>query len=156
MLFRSATAAGNKFVDFTVEGDSVQKLSDYVGRGRYTLVDFWASWCGPCRREMPVIKELYDEFNSKGLDVVGVAVWDEPEDSKKAMEQLELPWPQILNAKSVPTDLYGSSKRCLMPRSVGASGKEAIPPDSKVTPFISIYASLPSQSLTLKSIRELP
>ena len=50
---------------------------------------------------MPVIKELYDEFNSKGLDVVGVAVWDEPEDSKKAMEQLELPWPQILNAKSV-------------------------------------------------------
>ena len=40
---------------------------------------------------MPVIKELYDEFNSKGLDVVGVAVWDEPEDSKKAMEQLELP-----------------------------------------------------------------
>ena len=58
---------------------------------------------------MPVIKELYDEFNSKGLDVVGVAVWDEPEDSKKAMEQLELPWPQILNAKSVPTDLYGIS-----------------------------------------------
>ncbi len=105
----AATAAGNKFVDFTIEGDSVQKLSDYVGRGRYTLVDFWASWCGPCRREMPVIKELYDEFNSKGLDVVGVAVWDEPEDSKKAMEQLELPWPQILNAKTVPTDLYGIS-----------------------------------------------
>ena len=58
---------------------------------------------------MPVIKELYDEFKSKGLQVVGVAVWDEPEDSKKAVEQLELPWPQILNAQTVPTDIYGIS-----------------------------------------------
>ena len=105
----AATAAGNRYVDFTIEGDSAQSLSDYVGNGKYTLVDFWASWCGPCRREMPVIKELYEEFGSKGLQVLGVAVWDEKDASVKAIEQLELPWPQILNAQTVPTDIYGIS-----------------------------------------------
>ena len=105
----AATAAGNRYVDFTIEGDSAQSLSDYVGNGKYTLVDFWASWCGPCRREMPVIKELYEEFGSKGLQVLGVAVWDEKDASVKAIKQLELPWPQILNAQTVPTDIYGIS-----------------------------------------------
>ncbi len=58
---------------------------------------------------MPVIKELYEEFGSKGLQVLGVAVWDEKDASVKAIEQLELPWPQILNAQTVPTDIYGIS-----------------------------------------------
>lgn len=104
------TAPGKLFVDFTIENDSVQqKLSDYVGKGRYVLVDFWASWCGPCRREMKNIKDLYQKYHADGLDVLGVAVWDEPENSKTAMEQLELPWPQILNAQTIPTDIYGIS-----------------------------------------------
>lgn len=105
----AATAPGNRYVDFSIKGDSVVKLSDYVKPGCYTLVDFWASWCGPCRREMPVIKELYEKYNSRGLNVVGVAVWDKPADSEKAISQLELPWQQILDAQTVPTDLYGIS-----------------------------------------------
>ena len=71
------------------------------------LLDFWASWCGPCRRETAVIKDLLKEYGPKGLDVVGVAVWDEPDNTRKAIEELALPWPQILNAQSVPTELYG-------------------------------------------------
>ena len=75
--------------------------------GHYTLVDFWASWCGPCRREIPVIKELLNEYGPKGLDVVGVAVWDQVPETKKAMDELGITWPVIMDAKTIPTDMYG-------------------------------------------------
>lgn len=106
---KAKTAEGKKFTDFTVPGKNGAnvKLSDYVGKGKFTLVDFWASWCGPCIRETAVIKEILKEYGPKGLDVVGVAVWDEPENTQKAIEQHKLPWPVIFNAQKIPTDLYG-------------------------------------------------
>lgn len=105
------TAEGKKFVDFAITADdgSVQRLSDYVGKGKYVLVDFWASWCGPCIRETAVIKEILNEYGPKGLEVLGVAVWDEPANTLAAIKRHELPWPQILNAQTIPTDLYGIS-----------------------------------------------
>lgn len=107
---KEKTQPGNKFLDFTIKNDSVsQSLSDYVGKGRYTLVDFWASWCGPCIRETKVLKQIREEFKDKNLDILGVAVWDEPEATAKAIERHQLPWPQIINAQSIPTDLYGIS-----------------------------------------------
>jgi len=113
---KAATQPGNKFVDFTIENDSTkQSLSDYAGKGKPVLVDFWASWCGPCIRETKVIKELLEEYGPQGLEVLGVAVWDEPENTLRAIEQHQLPWPQILNAQTVPTDLYGiSGIPCIM------------------------------------------
>jgi len=103
------TAEGAMFTDFTIEQPDGSKvsLSDYVGKGKYVLVDFWASWCGPCRAEIPNIKELYDRFHSKGLDVLGVAVWDKVEDTQKAINEQGIVWPQIINAQQIPTDLYG-------------------------------------------------
>lgn len=103
------TTEGKMFTDFTVTGDDgkEQRLSDYVGKGDYVLADFWASWCGPCRMELPNIKKIYDKYNGKGLTVIGIAVWDKPEDTRKAIEEEQIPWPQILNAGHVPTDIYG-------------------------------------------------
>ena len=97
------------FTDFTVtdENGVERKLSDYVGKGDYVLADFWASWCGPCRAEIPHIKKVYDKYNGKGLTVLGIAVWDKPEDTQKAIDELQIKWPQITNAGSVPTDIYG-------------------------------------------------
>ena len=107
---KARTQPGNKFVDFEIANDStVQRLSDYVGKGKYVLVDFWATWCGPCIRETKVIKEILQEYGPKGLQVLGVAVWDEPQNTLDAIEKHQLPWPQILNAQTVPTDLYGIS-----------------------------------------------
>lgn len=105
---REKTQPGNKFVDFEVTYDGkTSRLSDYVGKGHYVLVDFWASWCGPCIRQTKVLKELYNEYKDKGLEVLGVAVWDEPENTKAAIKQHELPWECILDAQTIPTDLYG-------------------------------------------------
>ena len=110
---KSKTAVGQKFVDFEVVQDpsnpdgSKVKLSDYAGKGKYLLVDFWASWCGPCRREIPNLKAVYEKYHGPEFDILGVAVWDKPADSKTAAKELEMPWNLILNAQKVPTDIYG-------------------------------------------------
>lgn len=102
------TGVGKKYKDFEVSyNGETTKLSDYIKPDHYTLVDFWASWCGPCRREIPVIKEIQKEWGPKGLDVVGVAVWDEPQNTEKAIEDLGIDWPVIINAQTIPTDMYG-------------------------------------------------
>ena len=110
LIKKEETSVGKKYKDFaiTYEGKT-EKLSEYVGNNHYTLVDFWASWCGPCIRETKTLKELYKKYNGKGLKVLGVAVWDEPENTKKAIEKHELPWHSIINAQTIPTDLYGIS-----------------------------------------------
>ena len=101
---KKATAEGEKFTDFQI-GDV--KFSDYVGKGKFILVDFWASWCGPCKAEVPNIKAVYEKYAGKDFDVLGVAVWDKPADTEKAIKDLGLPWNQIIDAQQVPTDIYG-------------------------------------------------
>ena len=99
---------GDKFADFAVEYEGkTTRLSDYVGRGQYVLVDFWASWCGPCRGEIPNLIAAYNKYKDKGLIVLGVAVVDKPEATKKAIEEDKIPYPQILNSQKIGTDVYG-------------------------------------------------
>ena len=104
-----STQEGAMFTDFeAVQPDgSVAKLSDYVGKGKYILVDFWASWCGPCKREIPYIKAAWNKYKGDKFDVLSVAVWDKPEDTAKAAEEHGVVWNQIVNAQKTPTEIYG-------------------------------------------------
>ena len=107
-----STREGRMFVDFTgqsVDGTS-SKLSDYVGKGKFVLVDFWASWCGPCKREIPNLLDLYSRFNGENFTVLGVNVWDAESRFKAALESEGITYPQIFvprDNEDDATELYG-------------------------------------------------
>ena len=95
------TTDGQKFADFemkTPEGNNV-KLSDFVSKNKYTLVDFWASWCGPCRQEMPNVVEAYKIYKPKGFEIVGVSLDRDEESWKKGIAELNITWPQMSDVK---------------------------------------------------------
>ena len=119
---RKATAEGAMFQDFIVEhvygyDRSVDpqplkkevKFSDYVGKGTYVLVDFWSPWCGPCKREIPNIKAVYEQYKDKGLEVLSLAVWERKPQSHtmEVAGELGMDWLHINNCGNVPTDIYG-------------------------------------------------
>lgn len=104
---RKETDPGRQMVDFSVNyKGKTQKLSDYVGKGKYVLVDFWASWCQPCKREIEFIKQAKSQHSPDSITFLGIASWDRVEDTKKAMQQFGIDWPQIYNSNKIATDAY--------------------------------------------------
>jgi len=99
---------GQPFIDFalqTKEGEKVT-LSDKIAQNKLTLVDFWASWCGPCRNENPVVKAAYEQYHALGFDVVGVSVDQEEDAWLEAVEEDQLPWTQVRDTEHKVSEDY--------------------------------------------------
>lgn len=110
LFHKEATQAGKMFTDFNgknIDGTAT-KLSDHVGKGKYVLADFWASWCAPCRREIPNLIELQKKFGGNKFTVLGINVWDKDAEFKKAIEEEKMNYPQLYASDdNTATELYG-------------------------------------------------
>ena len=90
-----------KYTDFalpTLDGKRVL-LSEVVAKNKITMVDFWASWCGPCRMEMPNVVKAYKDFHDKGLEIVGVSHDERKEDWAEAVKEMGMTWIQASDLK---------------------------------------------------------
>ena len=99
---------GQPFIDFTLQtNDNTEVvLSEIIPQNKLTLVDFWASWCGPCRHENPVVKAAYEQFHELGFDVVGVSVDQDEAAWLKAVEEDGLPWTQVRDSENKASEDY--------------------------------------------------
>lgn len=103
-----SVSLGHEYLDFEValldkKGtfDTKAKLSDYVGKNKITLLDFWASWCTPCMNEVPNLKAAYNKFKSKGFEIVSVSVDEDTEAWQNAIKVNAMNWVQMWNGDDV-------------------------------------------------------
>lgn len=87
------------------QGEQVS-LSSFVGKGKYVLIDFWASWCGPCIQEIPTLTEAYQMYKSKGFDIVGISIDEDLSAWHKTIESKGMAWTHLSDADNSVAQLY--------------------------------------------------
>ena len=109
---KEKTKEGKMFTDFRGLSDEgkVIRLSDFVGKGNYVLVDFWASWCGPCKAEIPNLVKLHKKYKDKGLTVLVINISDKLDAFRQTVKNYGIEYPQLVipsYAKENGAKIYG-------------------------------------------------
>jgi len=98
---QKATAIGEMYTDLALnspDGKTV-RVSDYVSSNKYTMIDFWASWCGPCLKEMPWVVKAYEAHHAQGFEIIGISLDNNKESWLKAIAKYNMPWPHMSDLK---------------------------------------------------------
>ena len=108
------SAVGQPFPDVTMKTPDEQpiSISDYAGKGKYVLLDFWAAWCGPCRNANPRVVELYNKYKDKGFEIIGISLDRGKPEWVEAIKKDNLTWPQMSDLnywQSAAAKLYSVS-----------------------------------------------
>jgi cytochrome c biogenesis protein CcmG/thiol:disulfide interchange protein DsbE len=93
--------------DFSLEllGGETVTLSEL--RGKVIMLDFWASWCPPCREEAPILSQVYREFQGQAVEFIGIDIWDRPGDAREFVDLFEVPYPNGVDSKGIVAIDYG-------------------------------------------------
>ena len=70
-------------------------MADEIAKNKITIIDFWASWCGPCRQEMPLVVKLYESHKAQGLGIIGISLDEEYDAWAQAIKAMNMTWPQF-------------------------------------------------------------
>jgi peroxiredoxin len=108
LLFGNAYAVekGNTAPNFTLKSRSGENLKLSEFRGEVVMINFWASWCGPCRQEMPELESLYQRYKPMGFTLLGINVDDQIKNADKMLKQIPVSFPVLYDSEHKVSDLY--------------------------------------------------
>ena len=122
------TAEGTTIKDFTQKTPDGTEISlmDEVKKHKVTVIDFWASWCGPCRQEMPFMMQMYDKHQSKGLGIIGISLDNDKDAWIKGTEALGFTWPQMSDLKGWENEIAQHFQVTSIPHTIVVDQKGTI------------------------------